>query len=101
MVMKVNMSWYDRRLTYKNLKSDIYRNLISPDERDQIWKPIYGFLKIFTFKLWILTVKFKSNCLTFLAFENAVTGTIVEDDVTMNYITNYGLPKSFDDTRLQ
>ena len=34
---KLDMKWKDSRLSYINLKEDVYTNIVSPEEADKIW----------------------------------------------------------------
>ena len=41
-MMRLNITWRDRRLDYLNLRDDIYQNIVPEDEFDQIWIPEIG-----------------------------------------------------------
>ena len=36
---KLDMKWQDSRLTFINLKKDVYTNIVPPEEADKIWLP--------------------------------------------------------------
>ena len=44
-MMRLNITWRDRRLDYLNLRDDIYQNIVPEDEFDQIWIPEIGKIK--------------------------------------------------------
>ena len=37
--VKLDLTWYDHRLNYTNLKVDIDKNLISAEEESKLWVP--------------------------------------------------------------
>ena len=41
-MLKLNVTWRDRRLDYLNLREDIYQNMLPDDEKENIWKPEIG-----------------------------------------------------------
>ena len=50
-MMRVNITWKDRRVDYLNLRDDIYQNLVPDDEASQMWIPEIGFYNAKTGKL--------------------------------------------------
>ena len=50
-MMRLNITWKDRRVDYLNLREDIYQNLISEDESAKMWIPEIGFYNAKTGKL--------------------------------------------------
>ena len=51
-MLKLNVTWRDRRLDYLNLREDIYQNMLPDDEKENIWKPEIG-KKIVVFKQFL------------------------------------------------
>ena len=47
-MLKLNMTWKDRRLEYLNLREDIYQNILPDDEKENVWIPTIGKRKRFT-----------------------------------------------------
>ena len=43
-MLKLNVTWRDRRLDYLNLREDIYQNMLPDDEKENIWKPEIGMI---------------------------------------------------------
>ena len=43
-MLKLNVTWRDRRLDYLNLREDIYQNMLPDDEKENIWKPEIGII---------------------------------------------------------
>ena len=43
-MLKLNVTWRDRRLDYLNLREDIYQNMLPDDEKQNIWKPEIGMI---------------------------------------------------------
>ena len=41
-MLKLNMTWKDRRLEYLNLRDDIYQNILPDDEKENVWIPTIG-----------------------------------------------------------
>ena len=41
-MLKLNMTWKDRRLEYLNLREDIYQNILPDDEKENVWIPTIG-----------------------------------------------------------
>ena len=50
-MMRLNITWRDRRVDYLNLREDIYQNLIPDDESAGMWIPEIGFYNAKTGKL--------------------------------------------------
>ena len=44
-MLKLNMTWKDRRLEYLNLRDDIYQNILPDDEKENVWIPTIGMRK--------------------------------------------------------
>ena len=42
-MMRLNVTWNDRRVDFLNLRDDIYQNLVPDDESSQMWIPEIGF----------------------------------------------------------
>ena len=47
-MLKLNMTWKDRRLEYLNLREDIYQNILPDDEKENVWIPTIGIRKRLT-----------------------------------------------------
>ena len=41
-MLRLNITWQDRRVKYLNIRNDIYQNLISDDEAKGMWIPEIG-----------------------------------------------------------
>jgi hypothetical protein len=41
-MVRLNLTWRDRRLNYMNLKHDFYQNLVNLEEKQKIWLPTVG-----------------------------------------------------------
>ena len=41
-MMRVNITWKDRRIDYLNLRDDIYQNIVPDDEAQKVWIPEIG-----------------------------------------------------------
>ena len=50
-MMRVNITWRDRRVDYLNIRDDIYQNLVPEDESNRMWIPEIGFYNAKTGKL--------------------------------------------------
>ena len=50
-MMRINVTWRDRRVEYLNLRDDIYQNLVPDDELENIWIPEVGFYNAKTGRL--------------------------------------------------
>ena len=50
-MMRVNITWRDRRVDYLNIRDDIYQNLVPEDESTRMWIPEIGFYNAKTGKL--------------------------------------------------
>ena len=37
--MDIRREWFDRQLTFKNLKEDTISNELTPEDQDMVWKP--------------------------------------------------------------
>jgi len=47
-ILSINVTWRDRRLTFLNLRYDIFDNVLPDDSRDSIWVPDIGTIIITT-----------------------------------------------------
>ena len=45
-MMRVNITWKDRRVDYLNIRDDIYQNLLPEEESAKMWIPEIGFVDI-------------------------------------------------------
>ena len=43
-MLKLNLTWRDRRLDFLNLREDIYQNILPEDEKKDVWTPEIGVL---------------------------------------------------------
>ena len=43
-MMRINVTWNDRRVDFLNLRDDIYQNLVPEDEASKMWIPEIGTL---------------------------------------------------------
>ena len=43
-MIKLNITWKDRRLDYLNLREDIYQNILPEEEKNKVWTPEIGML---------------------------------------------------------
>jgi hypothetical protein len=43
-MLRLNITWRDRRVDYLNLRDDVYQNLIPDGEAAQMWIPEIGTL---------------------------------------------------------
>ena len=50
-MMRINVTWRDRRLEFMNLRDDIYQNIVPDDEAANVWIPEIGFYNAKTGKL--------------------------------------------------
>ena len=50
-MMRINVTWRDRRVDFLNLRDDIYQNMIPEDEANLMWTPEIGFYNAKTGKL--------------------------------------------------
>ena len=50
-MMRLNVTWNDRRVDFLNLRDDIYQNLVPDDESSQMWIPEIGFYNAKTGKV--------------------------------------------------
>ena len=50
-MMRVNITWKDRRVDYLNIRDDIYQNLLPEEESAKMWIPEIGFYNAKTGKL--------------------------------------------------
>jgi hypothetical protein len=41
-MLRINVTWKDRRVDYLNLRDDVYQNLIPNGEAAQMWIPEIG-----------------------------------------------------------
>ena len=41
-LMKVNMSWTDRRIDFLHLRDDVFQNTVSENLRQKLWIPELG-----------------------------------------------------------
>ena len=41
-MMRINITWKDRRIDYLNLRDDIYQNIVPDDEAQKVWIPEIG-----------------------------------------------------------
>ena len=41
-MLKLNITWKDRRLDFLNLRDDIYQNILPDDEKEKVWIPKIG-----------------------------------------------------------
>lgn len=41
-MLRINITWRDRRVEYLNLRDDIYQNMVPDDEANKIWIPEIG-----------------------------------------------------------
>ena len=41
-MMRINVTWNDRRVDFLNLRDDIYQNLVPEDEASKMWIPEIG-----------------------------------------------------------
>jgi hypothetical protein len=41
-MLRINVTWKDRRVDYLNLRDDVYQNLIPNGETAQMWIPEIG-----------------------------------------------------------
>ena len=41
-MMRINVTWRDRRLEFLNLRNDIYQNIVPDDEAKNVWIPEIG-----------------------------------------------------------
>ena len=49
-MMRINVTWNDRRVDFLNLRDDIYQNLVPEDEASEMWIPEIGTIFQFWFK---------------------------------------------------
>ncbi len=75
-MMRVNITWKERRLKFLNLRDDIYENMISRKIRNDIWIPEIG-----KERNQIQNANPKLG-ITFSGFFNAITGTVRKDPFT-------------------
>ena len=73
-MMRVNVTWRDRRVEYLNLRNDIYQNLVPDDEVANIWIPEIGFY-------------------------NAKTGRLDKDEHFALMVRRDSMPEPFDTSR--
>ncbi len=73
-MIRVNLTWKERRLKYLNLRDDIYENMISAKVRQDVWIPEIGNNDIDT-----LPVKVLNDFLAFAGFYNARTGSVEKE----------------------
>jgi hypothetical protein len=45
-MVRLNLTWRDRRLNYMNLREDFYQNLVNAEEKQKLWLPSVGKLLI-------------------------------------------------------
>ena len=48
-MMRINVTWNDRRVDFLNLRDDIYQNLVPEDEASEMWIPEIGTI----FQFWL------------------------------------------------
>ena len=41
-MVRLNLTWRDRRLNYMNLRDDFYQNLVNLEEKKKLWLPTVG-----------------------------------------------------------
>ena len=41
-MLKLNITWRDRRVDFLNLRDDIYQNILPDDEKMEMWVPEIG-----------------------------------------------------------
>ena len=41
-MVRLNLTWRDRRLSYMNLREDFYQNLVNAEEKQKLWLPTVG-----------------------------------------------------------
>ena len=51
-MLKLNVTWRDRRLDYLNLREDIYQNMLPDDEKQNIWRPEIGMIFSYAISIW-------------------------------------------------
>ena len=73
-MIKLNITWKDRRVEFLNLRDDIYQNILPDNERDKMWYPEIG-------------------------FNNAKTGPLAKDDHWAIMVRKDMPPKQFDPSR--
>ena len=49
-MMRINVTWNDRRVDFLNLRDDIYQNLVPEDEASEMWIPEIGTILQFWLK---------------------------------------------------
>ena len=47
-MLKLNITWRDRRVDFLNLRDDIYQNILPDDEKAEMWVPEIGKLFLST-----------------------------------------------------
>ena len=67
-MLKLNMTWKDRRLEYLNLREDIYQNILPDDEKENVWIPTIGIRKRSTLIMLFISLRFYDACIIFRIF---------------------------------
>ena len=65
-MMRINVTWNDRRVDFLNLRDDIYQNLVPEDEASKMWIPEIGILFQFEFScqnLKLYSPWYLQNCI--------------------------------------
>ena len=47
-MVRLNLTWRDRRLNYMNLREDFYQNLVNVEEKQKLWLPTVGQYRLCT-----------------------------------------------------
>ena len=92
-MLRINITWRDRRVEYLNLRDDIYQNMVPDDEANQIWIPEIGMIMMSHLYCIVLF----QNMI--LGFDNAKTGKLEKDEHFALMVRRDSLPEVFDPSR--
>ena len=79
-MMRINITWKDRRIDYLNLRDDIYQNIVPDDEAQKVWIPEIGTYLGNQPNLVCIIWNNSISTITYLGFDNAKTGKLEKDD---------------------